>query len=155
MRTAYHVLAYLIALEVVIQAAAISFAVFGLGKWITDGGVMDKATMESHSAEFPGVIGFAIHGFNGQNVVPLVGILLLLVSFFAKVPRGIMWAGLVLVLILVQVFLGIFGAGIPELGVLHGLNALVLFSVAVIAARQARLPAELSVAAPVGAARVS
>jgi hypothetical protein len=98
MRTAYHVLAYLIALEVVIQAAVISFAVFGLSKWITGGGVLDKATLESHSAEFTGVIGFAIHGFNGQNIVPILGILLLLVSFFAKVPRGIMWAGLVLLL---------------------------------------------------------
>ena len=155
MRTAYHVLAYLIALEVVIQAAVISFAVFGLSKWITGGGVLDKATLESHSAEFIGVIGFAIHGFNGQNVVPILGILLLLVSFFAKVPRGIMWAGLVLLLVLAQVFLGIFGHGIPELGVLHGLNALVLFSVAVIAARRARVPAELSVAAPLGAAHVS
>ncbi len=155
MRTAYHVLAYLIALEVVIQAAVISFAVFGLGKWINDGGVMDKAAMESHSAEFTGVIGFPIHSVNGQMVVPVLGILLLLASFFAKVPKGIMWAGLVLVLVIAQVFLGIFGAGIPELGVLHGLNALVLFAVAVIAARRARVPAELSVAAPLGAARVA
>lgn len=37
MRTAYRFLAYLVTLEVMIQAAAISFAVFGLGKWIQDG----------------------------------------------------------------------------------------------------------------------
>jgi hypothetical protein len=41
MRTTYRVLAYLVALEVAVQAAAIAFAVFGLGLWIEDGGTLD------------------------------------------------------------------------------------------------------------------
>ena len=44
--------------------------------------------MESESAGFTGVVGFMIHGLNGQFLVPLIGLLLLLVSFFAKVPCG-------------------------------------------------------------------
>lgn len=155
MKTAYRVLAYLIAAEVVIQAAAIAFAMFGLGKWIDGGGVLDKATTESHSANFTGIIGFVVHGINGQYVVPLLAIVLLVVSFFAKVPSGAMWAGLVFVLVLVQVFLGIFGRAIPQLGLLHGLNALVLFAVADIAALRARAAlAHPRTAAPVGTAGV-
>lgn len=152
MRTAYRVLAYLVALEVVIQAAAIAFAMFGLAKWIGEGGVLDKATLESGSLNFTGVVGFPVHGINGQYLVPLIAILLLVVSFFAKVPRAVMWAGLVVALVAVQVFLGIFGHGIPALGLLHGLNAVVLFAVAVIAARRTRATlAEPRAAAPVGA----
>src|SRR4051812_29570215 len=37
MKGAYRVFGYLIAAEVVIQAAAIALAVFGLSKWIEDG----------------------------------------------------------------------------------------------------------------------
>ena len=43
MRATYRVLAYLLALEVVVQAAAIAWAVFGLTAWIEGGGVLDKA----------------------------------------------------------------------------------------------------------------
>lgn len=44
--------------------------------------------MESDSVGFTGVVGFMIHGTNWQFIVPLIGLLLLLVSFFAKVPRA-------------------------------------------------------------------
>lgn len=137
MRTAYRVLAYLLALEIIIQAAAISFAVFGLGRWIQDGGVLDKATMKSESAGFTGVVGFMIHGLNGQFIVPLIGLLLLVVSFFAKVPTGVLLAGVLFLLVIVQVVLGLVGHGLPTLGLLHGLNALAVFAMALVAARKA------------------
>lgn len=133
MRTAYRVLAYLIALLVIVQAGAIAFASFGLGKWIADGGVLDKATLESRSAEFEGVIGYVVHGIVGLMVIPLLALGLLVVSFFAKVPTGVMWAGVTVVLIVVQILLGIFGHGLPALGLVHGVNALLLFGVAVMA----------------------
>ena len=41
MRTVYRVLAWIVAVEVLLQAAAISYAIFGFGKWIEQGGVMD------------------------------------------------------------------------------------------------------------------
>ncbi|HEX6517282.1 MAG TPA: hypothetical protein VF049_17085 [Nocardioidaceae bacterium] len=138
MRTTYRVLAYLVALEVAVQAAAIAFAVFGLGKWIEDGGTLDKATMESEDSAVTGAVGFMVHGINGQLLIPLLAILLLLVSFFAKVPGGVKWAGFVLLAVVVQVLLGMFAHGAPSLGMLHGLNALVLFGVALRAGMLAR-----------------
>jgi len=136
MKSAYRVLAYLVALEVVVQAAAIAYAVFGESKFIDGGGTVDKALVESESATFDGVAGYAVHGLNGTMIVPVIALALLVVSFFAKVPKGVQWAGIVLALVVVQVLLGMFGHDVPFLGLLHGIGALALFVVAVIAARQ-------------------
>jgi hypothetical protein len=138
MRTVYRVLALVIAVEVLVQAAVISFAVFGLGKWIQEGGVLDKAAMESETTSFTGVVGFMLHGINGLMVVPVIALLLLVVSFFAKVPGGVVAAVVVVGLVAAQALLGLFGHGVPELGLLHGLAALLLFGAAVDAARRAR-----------------
>jgi Family of unknown function (DUF6220) len=141
MRTAYRVLAFIIAAEVAIQAAAIAYALFGLGLWIEGGGVMDKATLENESATFAGDGGFALHGINGEMVIPVLVIVFLVLSFFAKVPRGVMWAGITLGLVALQVLLGEFGHAVPFLGALHGINALLIFGVAVMAAMAARTTA--------------
>ena len=140
MRTVYRVLAWIVAVEVLVQAAAISYAIFGLGKWIQDGGVLDKSVMESQVSAFPQEVGFMVHGLNGMMVVPVVALLFLVVSFFAKVPRGVALAGAVAGLVVLQVLLGMFGPGIPGLGLLHGANALALFATAVVAARRAAQP---------------
>jgi hypothetical protein len=136
MRTVYRVLAWLVAVEVLVQAAAISWALFGLGKWIEGGGVLDKSVMESEVSAFPQETGFMVHGINGEMVVPALALLLLVVAFFAKVPRGVALAGGVVGLVALQVVLGMLGHGIPGLGLLHGANALALFAVAVVAARR-------------------
>ena len=136
MRTAYRVLGYLIALEVLVQAAAIAYAYFGLGTWIEEGGVLDKAAMESDSTTFTGVAGFAVHGLNGEIVVPLLALALLVVSFFARVPSGIAWAGAVIGTVVVQVLLAIVAHSVPALGMLHGAVAIVLLVVALLAARR-------------------
>jgi hypothetical protein len=138
MKSAYRILAYLVAIEVVLQSALIAFALFGLARWIEDGGVLDKAGMESGTVEFTGVIGFPFHALNGLMVVPVLALLLLVVSFFAKVPRGVLLAGLTVLFVAVQVLLGMFARGVVELGALHGANALALFVTAVLAARAAR-----------------
>jgi hypothetical protein len=140
MRTVYRVLAWIIAVEVLLQAAAITYAVFGLGKWIQEGGVLDKSVMESEVTAFPEEVGFMVHGLNGQMIVPVVALLLLIVSFFAKVPRGVALAGTVVGLVALQVVLGMFAHNVPVLGVLHGVFALGLFAMAVVAARRAALP---------------
>lgn len=136
MKSVYRVLAYVIAAEVVVQAAAIAFAVFGLSKWVEDGGTLTKAAMESEDTTFTGVLGFAIHGMNGTMLIPLVTLVFLVVSFFAKVPGGVKWAGFVVLAVVVQVLLGMFAHGAPALGLLHGANALVLFGLAVTAGRR-------------------
>jgi Family of unknown function (DUF6220) len=138
MRTAYRVLAFVIAAEVAIQAAAIAYAYFGLGVWIDGGGILDKATVENESATFTGDGGFALHGINGQMVIPVLVIVFFVLSFFAKVPRGVMWAGVTFGLVVLQVLLGLFGHVVPLLGALHGINALLIFGVAVMAAMAAR-----------------
>lgn len=131
MRTAYKVIAWLIAAAVVVQSASMVWAVAGLGVWIdTENGVLDRAAMESGESLFPEMTGFMIHGMNGMMVIPALALLLLIVSFFAKVAGGVKWAALVLLFVVLQVTLGIFGHEAAVWGLLHGLNALVLFALA-------------------------
>ncbi|MFT4165521.1 MAG: hypothetical protein QM650_09795 [Microlunatus sp.] len=141
MRTAYRVLAYAIAIEVAIQAMAVVWAVAGLGKWIAGGGVADASLMESEATPFPEVAGFMIHGINGIFVVPLIALALMVLSFFTRRRRAILTAVLVFVLVLVQGQLGFLGHEIPGIGALHGLNAFVLFAVALYAARRVQIRA--------------
>ena len=58
MRTAYKVLAYLVAAEVVIQAMVMVWGIAGLIKWVDGGGVFDKSVMETQGTPFPEVFGF-------------------------------------------------------------------------------------------------
>ena len=81
-------------------------------------------------------------------VVPIIVLLFLISSFFAKVPGGVKWALFVFLAALVQVALGLFAHSIAGLGWLHGLNALILFGLAVsaglrvnrVAAVESRVP---------------
>ena len=126
MRATYRYLAYAIPVLVAVQAAAIAFAFFGLSAWIEDGHQVTKATMESDSTNFTGVVGFMIHGMVGEMLIPLVAIALLVVSFLAKIPGGSKWAAFVLLDIVLQVALAFTAFGAPVVGLLHGLNALFL-----------------------------
>lgn len=138
MRAAYRVLASLVAFLVVVQAAAIAWAMSGLSAWVTDGGTLDAAAMEEGGELlFPEVAGFIVHGINGTVMIPVVALALLVVSFFAHVPRGVAWAGGVIALVAVQVLLGIVLHGAPLAGLVHGANAFLLLGVAAQAARRA------------------
>ena len=150
MRNVYRVLAFLLAIEVVVQAMAVAYAIAGLGHWVEeDGGVLNKQVLDSDSADFPGVGGFATHGINGMMIIPLIVLLLLIVSFFAKVPGGVQKAAILFGLVVLQVFLGIFSHSIPFVIVLHVLNAFAILGTALAAGRStmvAREPAQPSVA---------
>ena len=149
MRTAYKVLAYVIAAEVAVQALVMVWAVAGLGKWVDSGGVFDKAVIESEGAPpFPEVVGIIVHGINGLFLIPGLALLLLIVSFFTKVRGAIKWALFVFVLVVVQGQLGELGHDFPLAGALHGLNALALFSAAIYAGRRPRAAARTDVPAP-------
>jgi hypothetical protein len=147
----YRFFAYLIAVEVVIQAAAIAFALFGLGKWVEDdGGVLNKAVLDnSDDLDFTGVLGFAVHGMNGMMIIPALSLIFLIVAFFAKVPGGVKWAAIVLLLVVVQVTLGLTAHSVVYLGPLHAINAFLILGVAINAGRLAS--AAPSAAAPVAA----
>lgn len=135
----YKILAYTIAVLVGVQAASHAWASAGLGQFVMGGGVVDKALMESEGLPpFPEVMGFMIHGINGMMVIPLVAIIMLVVSFFTRVKGSLLWAAIVLALVALQVTLGFAGHGLPMLGALHGLNAIVLAGAAILAARALR-----------------
>jgi hypothetical protein len=148
MRTAYKVLAYLVAAEVAVQAMVAVWAIAGLGKWVEGGGVLDKAVMESEGTPFPEVFGFIVHGINGTFVIPGIALLLVIASFFTKVRGAIKWAVIVFVLVVVQGQLGFLGHEIPAVGLLHGLNALLLFGTAVYAGRRMRAATQSTASPP-------
>lgn len=126
MKSVYKYLAYAVPVLVAVQAAAIAFAFFGLGKWIEDGGTLDKAAMESDSTKFTGDLGFMVHGLDGQFVIPAVALVLLIISFFAKIPGGSKWAAFILLDVVVQIAFAFTAFGAPVVGMFHGLNALLL-----------------------------
>lgn len=138
MKIVYKVLAYVIAALVVVQAVAMVYAVAGLGIWVEEGGVLDRSVMESEQTPFPEIVGFMVHGMNGTMVIPIAALLLLISSFFARFRGAVLWAGLVVLLVAAQIALGIFGHVFSVLGALHGLNAMLLFGVAVYAALRVR-----------------
>jgi hypothetical protein len=137
MRRAYRVLAFLIAVEVIVQAMMIATGVAGLDHWIEH----DHATVTKHvldnSPSFSGSFGFTIHAINGEMLIPLFAIALLIVSFFAKVEGGTRWALYIFGVIVVQVALGVTQGDVPYLGLLHGANAFALLAVAAFAGRRA------------------
>jgi heme A synthase len=149
MRTAYKVLAYLVAVEVAVQAMVMVWAIAGLEKWVDGGEVFDKAVTESKGAPpFPKAAGIMAHINNGFFVIPALALLLVIVSFFTKVRGAIRWAVVVFVLVIVQTQLGGLGHDFPLVGALHGLNALVLFAVALYTGRRLRAASAVEVEQP-------
>ena len=137
MRGVYRVLALAIPVLVALQAAFIGLNTFGLFKWVDDGNSLTQSAMEG-DWEWDGAIGAMLHGMVGMMLIPLIALVLLIVSFFAKIPGGAKWAAFVLLVVVVQVALAFVAFGIPAVGALHGLNAFVLFGVAMAAAQKAK-----------------
>jgi hypothetical protein len=131
MRQVYRVLAFLVAAGVAVQAASISYGMFGLIKWIEGGGTLDQST--ELTPALGGYTGFTWHANVGIFVLPAISLLLLISSFFAKVPGGIRWALIVLGVTVLQVALGLFAHSVAGLGWLHGITALALFGIAMMA----------------------
>ncbi len=138
MRRLYTGLAWSVAGAVVIQAAAIAFAFGGMLNVIADGGVVDKALLESFQAAGVGETGFLIHGLVGGVLIPLLAIALLIVSFLVRVRGAIMWAAITLGLVALQVTLGFSITDVPYLGLIHGANALAIVATASVAALRMR-----------------
>jgi hypothetical protein len=155
MKQAYRVLAFLVAAGVMLQAASVAYGMFGLLKWVENGGTLDQST--ELTPDLGGYTGFSLHATGGIFIVPLIALLFLISSFFAKVPGGIKWALIVFGLTVLQVALGLFAHEVAGLGWLHGLNALLVFGTAVTAGmRITRAVASKDVAdEPVPAATVS
>lgn len=138
MRKLYSGLAWTVASAVVVQAAAIAFAFGGMLNLVAEGGVVDKALLESFQAGGVGELGFMIHGLVGGVVIPLLAVALLVVSFFVRVRGAALRAALVLGLVALQVTLGFTIVASPYLGLIHGANALAIVAAAVVAALRVR-----------------
>ncbi|WP_457963220.1 hypothetical protein M1E17_17460 [Arthrobacter sp. D1-29] len=138
MRRIYSVIAWIIAGAVVVQAASIAFAMGGMAHFIQEGGVIDKALVESRQATFTGDLGFPIHGIVGGMVIPVAALLLLIVAFFVKARGARMWAAIVLAVVALQITLGYSISDMPYLGLIHGANALAVLLTATYAALRIR-----------------
>ena len=130
MKAAYRVLAYLIPVIVALQASFIALGVFGLGKYVEDGNDFTKSVLENGGST--GDIGFAMHSF-GAMAAALVGLLLLIVSFFAKIEGGVRAATFVFLDVVLQWVLAFVSFGAWAVGILHGLNAFLLFGLGMMA----------------------
>lgn len=124
MHMAYKVLAFLVVGLVAVQAAAHAWASSGLVKYLAQGGTIDFESTEAPPV--PEFLGLMIHGMNGMFVIPIVAIVLLIVALVTKSSRAIIWAGVVVGLVALQVTLGLLGHETTALAFLHGLNAIVL-----------------------------
>ena len=125
MKQTYRVVAGLIALGVLVQAGAIAAGWFTAIHDVDNGLVIDK--------NYDGNAFHSLHGFVGFNVMPALGLILLVVSFFAakSVPGARKWGAIVFGLIILQVALALFAFSVPALGGLHGINALAVFGTAI------------------------
>ena len=85
MRKALRVLFYLLAAEVLVQGAAIGYAIVRFGEYANDHGV-SKGFFDQDNATFPGSGAFGLHFLNGFMVIPVLVLVTLIVSLFAKVP---------------------------------------------------------------------
>jgi uncharacterized sodium:solute symporter family permease YidK len=142
MKRTYQVLAALLAVEVVLQAMAIAYGTAGLFHWVDkDGGVLNHAVVnkfEDDPPDFNGVGGFELHGINGFMIMPLIALLFLGVSFFAKVVGGVRRAAVLLAMVILQVVLGMSSHDVPLMAPLHVLVAFGIFTMAATAAMAAR-----------------
>ncbi|WP_406050464.1 hypothetical protein [Kribbella sp. NBC_00889] len=140
MRSVYRVLAGLVAIGVVLQAMFVALGWFTAIKDMDDGLVIDK--------NYEGNAGHMLHGQFGMLFIPIIALLLLIVSFFAKVQGGVRWALYVVGLVALQIVLAFLSFGVaPVIGTLHALNAFALLAVAGVAARRAA-PAPAPAAEP-------
>ena len=130
MRTVYRTLGLLIAIAVVLQIASIALAGFTIAKDADDGTAI--------GADYSN-FGQAYHSIAGM-VIGLLALVFLIVSFLTDVPRGRMLAGIVVGLVVLQFLLAVVSFGLPALGILHGINGLVIAGVASAAAWRAVVP---------------
>jgi heme A synthase len=135
----YRALAYLVAVEVIVQAATHAYGAAGLGHWIwADHHTATRAVLED--GDYTGRAAGLLHGQNGAMIVPLIALALLVVAVIVRrrLVGAVRWAGISLCLVVLQVVLGFVTLEVPAVGALHAVNAFVLLWAAV---HTARLPA--------------
>ncbi len=128
MRAVYRLLAIVVTAGVLVQLVFMAFGAFTVAADAEDGVTIDGAYSNT---------GQSLHRIGGTTIGVVV-LVLLIVSFFAKVQRGIRLAAALVGLTVLQIMLATVAFGVPALGALHGLNAMAIATVAEMAARAAR-----------------
>jgi len=119
MRNLYRYLAMAVATAVVIQAASIAWAAFGIAHDVDAGKVVDKNYEENFGA--------TLHAVDGWMVIPALALTLLIVGVVVRSVEGAMhWAGVVFGLVLLEVILAAVSFDAPVVGLLHGTTALLI-----------------------------
>lgn len=117
---AYKTLLYVIALDVVVQAAAIGYAIFSVGRYLEAGGVLTKDTDV-------GSAGFAVHWLNAYVLVLLV-LALVVTAILSQNRVAIKWAGVIFAALVIQFLMGMFSTDATWLGWFHGAGGFVIFT---------------------------
>lgn len=142
MQKTYLFFARFISILIVVQAMAIVITYAGLLHWIDGGATLDKSVLdgwEDKPPDFQGSIGGFFHFFLvGMVLIPLSGLILVIVSFFAKIPRGVLLAVAIFVSIIVQYVSAVISSDAPYVGLIHGLNAFILLGLTLVAAKAAK-----------------
>ena len=124
MNAAFRIWASLVSLAVIVQVGLAAYGGFHAVD-VSD----DKGAITKHGVED----GFNAHAALGYVILLAVLVLMLLAYFARSGPGGgarPKWAGILLVLLIVQVLLAWLGGAVAGLGVLHGMNALAVAGVA-------------------------
>jgi hypothetical protein len=129
-RSTYRLLAYLIAAGVAVQAASVALGFFTIIHQVEDGGVF------ATGYDYESNLGIMIHRYVGLGLIPLSALVLLVMSFFMRVPGALRWAAAVFGLVVLQIALVFVAFSAAWGGALHGLNALAVFLAAIWAGRR-------------------
>lgn len=78
-------------------------------------------------AQLGGYPGLAFHYVVGESIAPLLGLALLVCSFFTRTRSTPVWGAVVMVSIIAQVLLGLAAFHAAAAGAAHGLLAVVTF----------------------------
>jgi hypothetical protein len=109
----------LVFLLVILQVGFAGYGVFFIANRVDDGGTVDEDKFED---------GFGLHMGFGYLVV-LSGLILLLIGLAGGFGRWRLgWHGLLALFLIIQPPLAWIGGGVPELGFLHPINALIIFT---------------------------
>lgn len=131
MRKGFQVTAGLIMLMVLWQAGTIAFG------WFTTLNEVEAGSAFSSIEDDPNA-GYALHQLGGELVTPLLGLVLFALSFRAGFPGAVRLGGMTLGAIVLQIVLAFAGTSLPVVGALHGVNAFVVFGLALMCLRRAK-----------------
>lgn len=122
MRTAYKVVAHIIAAAVVVQAALIAWTLFGFIPGFEEGTVPSGPPFSA-----------MLHGSIGMYAAPVLALALVVIALLGH--AGLKWALWLVAAVVVQIALAFIAFGAPWVGVLHGLNAFTIMALAEVGAR--------------------